>query len=174
MKENQKLWLGGAAVVAIAAFVAVRLKMISNFVDQFSYTPTLTGIRIVNSNILNIPPKLGDAVLSVDIRIDNPLTSSHAITDFSIRLFDTTTGTDTQIGNSLPISDKISIPAASSATIKGVQLVIPVTTLFSQINVPTIQSMISTGQLRLNRSYKVKVYLRLDGIAGNSESTIKI
>jgi hypothetical protein len=173
LKENQKLWFLGATVVAISGITVFALKKISNFVEQFSFTPTVKQIQIVGAKLLNFPPILGNAQITVDIRIDNPLNSSHAITDFSVRIFDTTTGS-TQIGNSLPISQKITIPASSSAVIGNVQVLIPVSSLFSQLSIPTIQNMVATQQLRLNKTYTMKVHLKLDGIVGNTETNITI
>lgn len=173
IKEKQKLWFLGAAAAAILAFAGISLSKISSFVSQFSFTPTVTSFKIVDSKIWNLPPVLGNAQIGVDIRIDNPLNSAHAITDFSIRIFDITKGS-TQIGNSLPIAEKITIPASSSATVKNVQILIPVQSLFGQLSADSIKNMISKGQVRLNREYKLSVHLRLDGIAGNTETKITI
>lgn len=174
MKERQKLWFIGLGLVGIAGFTAFQLKRINNFIDQFSFQPTVTSIKIENAKLWNVPPILGNARISVDIAVANPLNSSHAITDFSIRIFDTTNNSNTQIGYSTPIAQKIVIPAASTTAIKNVQLLIPVSSLISQVNYQQVLQMIQTQQFKLNRTYNIAVHLRLDGIAGNTNSKITI
>ncbi len=173
LKENQKLWFLGVAAIAIGGFVVIALKNIKSFVDQFSFSPTVKSVSIVGANLFHIPPVLGNAKITLDVRIDNPLSSSHAITDFSIRIFEATNGS-TQLGNSLPISDKITIPAASSSTISNIQLLIPVQSLLGQLSIDQAKTMISTGKFTLNRTYRIAVHLKLDGIAGDTETTIKL
>jgi len=173
--ERQKLWFAGLTVAGIAAFVGISLRKISSFVDQFSFTPTVKKVQFVGANLFNFPPVLGNARITADIRIDNPLNGSHAITDFSVRIFDTTVkDTETQIGNSLPYPTKITIPASSSATVTGLQIMIPVQSLLGQVNIAQVKEIIATGKLNLNRTYKVKVHLKLDGIVGDTETSIKI
>lgn len=173
LKERQKLWFLGLSIAGIIGITLSSLKKISNFIDQFSFTPTVTGIDIVDSNIIKFPPVLGNLRVKLNIAIANPLNSSHAITDLSVRIFDKTNG-NTQIGYSSPIAQKIVIPAASTTNVRDVQMIIPVSSIYQSLNVDVIKNIIATRNFRLNRTYDLVVHLRLDGIAGNTTTTITI
>lgn len=174
MKEKQKLWFIAAGVTAILGVTVVALKRISNFVDQFSYQPTVKRIQIVNSNIFNIPPILGNALITLNMRIDNPLAHSHTLSDLSVRIYETTSNGDTQIGNSLPKPEKYHIAASGSTVIQDIQLVVPVSSLIGLVNVDVVKQMIQAQSFVLNRSFKIRVDVKCDGIAGNTETTIKL
>ena len=174
MKERQKLWFIGAGVVAIIGTTIAALIRISKFVDQFSFQPTVKSIKIVNANLFNIPPALGNALITLDVRIDNPLQQSHTLSDFYIRIYDSTSGKQTQIGNSIPTSDKYVISASGSTTISNIELMVPVSSLMGLLNIDLIKSMITTQQFKLNRSFDIRVDVKCDGIPGHTLTTIKL